>query len=216
VEVSEAELKAIVDQRIEERIQEFLFPKLKIYVFPDGKKPERFSDGAVGFDFFLRAVVDPFEMDPDQLILRRTIFNFKNVPKNNPVVDGHMIHYPTEKGNELAYRLDPGESILVGIGCTIEMPFPMFHWVAPRSGLASKWKITVTNAPGTVDPDYRGEAGVLLLNINSNPIPLTKDMKIAQAIFQMAIIPELVEVSSHQELTTTKRGVGGFGSTGIR
>src|SRR3989338_8413208 len=92
----------------------------------------------------------------------------------------------------------------------------IFHWVAPRSGLASKWRITVTNAPGTVDPDYRGEAGVLLLNINSNPIPLTKDMKIAQAIFQMAIIPELVEVSSHQELTTTKRGVGGFGSTGIR
>ncbi|MDO8496082.1 MAG: hypothetical protein Q7S43_01370 [bacterium] len=216
MEVNKEELEAIVDQRITERIQELLFPKLKIYVFPGGKKPERATDGAVGFDFFLRAVVSPFDMDPDQPVLRKTIFNFKDVPKNNPVVDGHMINYPTEKGNELAYRLDPGESILVGVGCTVEMPFPMFHWVAPRSGLASKWRITVTNAPGTVDPDYRGEAGVLLLNINSNPIPLTKDMKVAQAIFQMAIIPELVEVGSHEELTKTRRGVGGFGSTGIR
>src|SRR3989338_6459955 len=201
MEISKEELELLIDARISQHITNFLFPDLKVYIFPGGKKPVRATDGAVGFDFFLRAVVDPFEMDPVNPILRKTIFNFKDFPKNNPVVDGHMIHYPTEKGNELAYRLDPGESILVGIGCTIEMPFPMFHWVAPRSGLASKWKITVTNAPGTVDPDYRGEAGVLLLNINSNPIPLTKDMKVAQAIFQMAIIPELIEVSSHEELT---------------
>ena len=64
---------------------------------------------------------------------------------------------PGQSGNQLAYQMDPGESVLVGIGFITEMEWPMFYWVAPRSGLAAKWGITVTNAPGTVDPDYRIE-----------------------------------------------------------
>ncbi len=70
--------------------------------------------------------------------------------------------------------------------------------------------------PGTVDPDYRGEAGVLVLNNNNHPFLLKKDMRIAQIIFQTAIIPKLVELPSYEELSTTKRGSGGFGSTGVR
>ena len=132
-------------------------------------------------------------------------------------MEHHIVNYPGQNGNELAYKLEPGESVLVGVGCTVEMNFPTFHWIAPRSGLATKWKITVTNSPGTVDPDYRGEAGVAVLNMNDkDSILLTRHMKIAQAIFSIAVIPNLVQVETYEELTTTRRGVGGFGSTGIR
>ncbi len=83
MKITQKSLDALIDSRVEKRINEFLFPKLKMYVFPDGKKPKRATDGAVGFDFFLRAVVDPFEMDPNNPILRKSIFDFKNCPENN-------------------------------------------------------------------------------------------------------------------------------------
>ena len=116
---------------------------------------------------------------------------------------------------KLVYRMDPQESVLVGIGFVTEMQFPMFYWVAPRSGLASKWGITVTNAPGTVDPDYRGEAGVLVYNRKQKPFDLKHEMRIAQIIFQEAIIPEMCQVNAFEDFLVTKRGVGGFGSTGL-
>lgn len=204
-----------MDRRIEEHFRKIFFPNFRTYIFPGGKMPERFSDGAIGFDFFLRAIVSPFEMESDK-ILRKTLFNFTD-PPCIPTMEHHIVNHAGENGNERAYRLDAGESVLVGVGCTVEMDFPAFHWIAPRSGLATKWKITVTNAPGTVDPDYRGEAGVSVLNINDkDPILLTRHMKIAQGIFSIAVIPNLVPVETYEELTTTKRGVGGFGSTGIR
>ena len=178
--------------------------------------PKRATDGSVGFDVFLRAVVSPHDMDPDNKILRKCLFNFKDSPRENPHIERHVVISPTETGNELAYMMEAGESVLVGIGIVVEMEFPLFHWIAPRSGLAGKWGITVTNAPGTVDPDYRGEAGVLVKNNNDHPFPLKKDMKIAQALFQRAIIPELVEVKLYEDLSITNRGTGGFGSTGIR
>lgn len=208
----------IVDERIGYFLEQRDRPKVKFFVLPGGKKPFRATDGAVGFDFFLRAVVSPSEMEPRNKILRKTLFNFKDAPKDNPFVARHVLVTPAENepGVELAYLMEPDESVLVGVGVVFEMDFPLFHWVAPRSGLASKWGITVTNAPGTVDPDYRGEAGVLVLNTNKHPFPLKKDMKIAQALFQRAVIPELVEVESYEDLSKTIRGTGGFGSTGIR
>ena len=111
--------------------------------------------------------------------------------------------------------MDPQESVLVGIGFVTQMTFPMFYWVAPRSGLASKWGITVTNAPGTVDPDYRGEAGVLVFNRNNSPFDLKYNMRIAQIIFQTALIPDFTVVTNSYELEGTRRGTGGFGSTGL-
>lgn len=213
------EIQAHIDQRVDEKLKAFFeslfFPDFKTYVFPGGKMPERSTNGAIGFDFFLRAVVCPFEMEPDK-ILRRAIFDFHKFPKGNPKLESRVANYPGESGNELSYELRPGESVLVGIGCTVEMDFPYFHWVAPRSGLATKWKITITNAPGTVDPDYRGEAGVAVHNINDEPILLTRHMKIAQGIFQLAVIPKLIKVENYEDLSKTIRGVGGFGSTGIR
>ena len=178
--------------------------------------PELKTNGAIGYDVAIRAVVSPTEMDSTDPILRKTQFDFVNFPKDNPYVERHIIVVPGESGNELAYQMDPGESTLVGIGFLTEMEWPMFYWVAPRSGLAAKWGITVTNAPGTVDPDYRGEAGVLVFNRNSHPFLLRKNMRIAQVIFQEAIIPTFEVVDSYKDLSFTTRGTGGFGSTGIR
>lgn len=191
-------------------------PLVKIYVLPGGRMPERKTDGAIGYDVFLRAVVSPTDMDPENKVLRKTLFDFAHMPTDNPDIERRVVVSPTDSGNELAYRMEPKDSVLVGIGFITELVFPMFYWVAPRSGLASRWGITVTNAPGTVDPDYRGEAGVLVLNGNNHPFLLKKDMRIAQVIFQTAIIPELVGLGSYEELSTTKRGSGGFGSTGVR
>lgn len=211
------EARSLINDEINAFFERKFFPDVKIFVLPGGRLPERKSPGANGFDFFLRAVVSPFDMDPEHPYLRKTLFNFEDVPKDNPEIERHLIVAPTDNGNELVYRLEPMESALVGIGVIVEMDFPMFHWVGPRSGLASKWGISVTNAPGTVDSDFRGEAGVVVQNWNrERPFLLKKDMRIAQAIFNMAVIPNLVQVQSYDELSPTVRGAGGFGSTGIR
>jgi len=190
--------------------------KVRIHLLPGGRMPERKTAGAIGFDAAVRAVVSPMEMDPVNPILRKTLFDFVEVPKDNPYTERHVAIVPGQSGNQLAYQMDPGESVLVGIGFITEMEWPMFYWVAPRSGLAAKWGITVTNAPGTVDPDYRGEAGVLVFNRNPHPFLIHKDMRIAQIIFQMAIIPSIETVESFEDLSQTLRGTGGFGSTGIK
>lgn len=191
-------------------------PPVKIHLLPGGKMPEMKTTGAIGFDVAIRAVVSPSEMDPSNPILRKTLFDFERVPTDNPHVERHIVAVPGQTGNQMAYEMEPGESTLVGIGFLTEMEWPTFYWVAPRSGLAAKWGITVTNAPGTVDPDYRGEAGVLVYNRNSHPFLLHKGMRIAQIIFQTALIPEFIRTDSIEELSGTLRGVGGFGSTGIR
>jgi dUTP pyrophosphatase len=127
-----------------------------------------------------------------------------------------MSRHVHEKGGELFYRLAPREVVLAGIGFISEMEWPMFYWVAPRSGLASKYRITVTNAPGTVDPDYRGEAGVVIENRSYDNFDLRHGMRIAQIIFQTALIPDIESVESPDLLLETRRGSGGFGSTGLR
>ena len=185
-------------------------PILKICTLPGGKLPERKTEGAIGYDTYLRAVVSATEMDSRDENLRRTLFDFKAVPDDREIAK----HVFDVKG-KLVYRMDPGESVLVGIGFITQMVFPMFYWVAPRSGLASKWGITVTNAPGTVDPDYRGEAGVLVYNRNRTTFDLEYNMRIAQIIFQTALIPKFTVVRTAGEMTDSRRGAGGFGSTGL-
>src|SRR3990167_2920806 len=191
--------------------------KVRIHLLPGGKMPERKTAGAIGFDAAIRAVVSATEMDSKNPILRKTLFDFNEVPKDNPYTERHIVMTPGESGALLAYQMDPGESVLVGIGFITEMEFPMFYWVAPRSGLAAKWGITVTNSPGTVDPDYRGEAGVLVYNRDPvHSFLLYRGMRIAQIIFQRALIPEFIRVESPRELSDTHRGIGALGSTGIK
>jgi dUTP pyrophosphatase len=107
--------------------------------------------------------------------------------------------------------LSPGQRALVPTGLTIALPSGYEAQVRPRSGLASKHGVTVLNAPGTVDADYRGEIGVLLINHGEAPFPIRRGERIAQMVIAPVVHVELVAAV---ELSTTKRGGGGFGSTG--
>lgn len=184
---------------------------VKIHVLPGGILPQRQTEGAVGFDVCIRAIVCP-HTKPDESGMRKTLFDFETIPEHTKTA----LHVWHDDEGKLVYRMDPHESVMVGIGFTTEMPFPMFYQVIPRSGFASRWNIDVRNVSSAVDPDYRGEAGVLVYNRNPTPFDLYHGMRIAQVVFLSALIPEFTPVDSAQDLSRSQRGVNGFGSTGIR
>jgi dUTP pyrophosphatase len=107
--------------------------------------------------------------------------------------------------------LSPGERALVPTGLTMALPPGYEAQIRPRSGLAARHGVTVLNAPGTVDADYRGEIGVLLINHGEAPFPIRRGERIAQMVIASVVRVELVPASS---LAATTRGDGGFGSTG--
>ena len=107
--------------------------------------------------------------------------------------------------------LAPGQRALVPTGLTIALPPGYEAQVRPRSGLASKHGVTVLNAPGTVDADYRGEIGVLLINHGDAPFAIQRGERIAQMVVATVVRAELVAADA---LSATERGSGGFGSTG--
>ena len=107
--------------------------------------------------------------------------------------------------------LAPGKHALVPTGLTIALPPGYEAQVRPRSGLAARHGVTVLNAPGTVDADYRGEIGVLLINHGDAPFPIRRGERIAQMVIASVTQVELVPAAS---LNATDRGSGGFGSTG--
>jgi dUTP pyrophosphatase len=110
-----------------------------------------------------------------------------------------------------AHVLEPGRRTLVGTGFAIALPPSCEGQIRPRSGLAARHGVTVLNAPGTVDPDYRGEVKVLLINLGQDPVEIAAGDRIAQLVVAPIARLELVEV---EELPETTRGAGGFGSTG--
>jgi dUTP pyrophosphatase len=107
--------------------------------------------------------------------------------------------------------LAPGQYALVPTGLSIALPAGFEAQVRPRSGLAAKHGVTVLNAPGTVDADYRGEIGVLLVNHGGEPFTIRRGERIAQMVIASVVRAELVVVAA---LSQTDRGSGGFGSTG--
>jgi len=109
--------------------------------------------------------------------------------------------------------LKPLERTLVKTGLFIELPIGYEAQVRPRSGLAFKKGITVLNSPGTVDADYRGEIGVILVNLSNEDFVIENGERIAQLIIAKH---ERTEWQVTIELTETSRGEGGFGSTGIK
>lgn len=100
---------------------------------------------------------------------------------------------------------------LVKTGIALALPQGVECQIRPRSGLALKQGITVLNSPGTIDSDYRGEIGVILVNLSQETVILTRGERIAQAVFAQYITASFIEVSA---LSKTIRGAGGFGSTG--
>ncbi|MCB0379697.1 MAG: dUTP diphosphatase [Flavobacteriales bacterium] len=103
------------------------------------------------------------------------------------------------------------ERVLVKTGLLIELPIGYEAQVRPRSGLAYKNGVTVLNTPGTIDADYRGEIGVILVNLSNTPFVIEDGERVAQLVIAKH---EQAEWSLVEELGTTERGAGGFGSTG--
>ncbi|GGG93273.1 deoxyuridine 5'-triphosphate nucleotidohydrolase [Polaribacter pacificus] len=111
-----------------------------------------------------------------------------------------------------AIRLKPLERAIVKTGLYIALPVGFEAQVRPRSGLAAKKGITVLNSPGTVDADYRGEIGVILVNLSSDEFVINDGERIAQLVIAKH---ERVDWQEVAVLNQTKRGAGGFGSTGV-
>ncbi|MBE6205933.1 MAG: dUTP diphosphatase [Rikenellaceae bacterium] len=107
--------------------------------------------------------------------------------------------------------LEPLQRALVPTGLYVELPAGYEMQIRPRSGLAAKQGITVLNAPGTIDADYRGEIKVILVNLSPDTVIINDGERVAQAVVARC---EQVEWESVDELSSTERGEGGFGSTG--
>ena len=124
--------------------------------------------------------------------------------------------HPSDAGMDVRSVEDlaiaPGKRALVRTGLVMMLP-PLYEaQVRPRSGLALKSGITVLNTPGTIDSGYRGEVGVVLINLGQEEFKVAKGDKIAQLVIAPVTQPEIVEASDVDE---TDRGEGGFGSTGV-
>lgn len=109
--------------------------------------------------------------------------------------------------------IKPLERTIVKTGLFIELPIGFEAQVRPRSGLAAKKGVTVLNSPGTIDADYRGEIGVILVNISNEEFTIENGERIAQMIISKHERADFEEV---KELSETARGAGGFGSTGVK
>jgi dUTP pyrophosphatase len=107
--------------------------------------------------------------------------------------------------------IQPGQSVLIPTGLRFAIPLGYEIQVRPRSGLALKHQITVLNTPGTIDADYRGDVGVILMNCGKEAFTVTPGMRIAQIVVCPVVQAAFIE---NTMLTSTVRGAGGFGHTG--
>ena len=112
---------------------------------------------------------------------------------------------------EKSVKIEPGKMSVIPTGISLSIPQNFEMQIRPRSGLAAKNQISVLNTPGTIDADYRGEIKVILINLGDKTFVVEKGARIAQMVLCPVVKAELREVDS---LETTKRGSGGFGSTG--
>lgn len=114
-------------------------------------------------------------------------------------------------GPENQILLNPGERALVATGIALHLPVDMEAQVRPRSGLAFRHGVTVLNAPGTIDADYRGEIKVVLINLGQEPFTIRHGERVGQLVFGRVLPVVFVET---QSLPASERGEKGFGSTG--
>ena len=114
---------------------------------------------------------------------------------------------------ESEIEIEPGKSAVIPTGLAISIPKDFEVQIRPRSGLAAKYQISVLNTPGTIDADYRGELKVILINLSKKNFKIVKGLRIAQMVLCPVVKANLKEVETLEE---TKRGSGGFGSTGTK
>lgn len=112
--------------------------------------------------------------------------------------------------------LKPGERVIIPTGLYVEIPVGYEIQVRPRSGLAFKKGVTVLNTPGTIDSDYRNQIGVILINLGAEDFTIEPGDRIAQLVLNEVPQINWVSVNSVEELSSTDRGLGGFGSTNIK
>jgi len=140
---------------------------------------------------------------------------FRRVGQRGPPLDLPRYETPGAAGMDLRadepFALAPGERRLVPTGLAVELPPGHEGQVRPRSGLAARHGLGMVNAPGTIDADYRGEIGVLLVNHGQAPVSFARGERIAQLVVA-PVVQATIEVA--EELSDTGRGEGGFGSTG--
>ena len=138
------------------------------------------------------------------------------VLRTDPAAQLPVYAHPGDAGMDVRsvedVTLAPGARALVRTGLVLMLPPDAEAQVRPRSGLALKHGVTVLNSPGTIDAGYRGEVGVILVNLGAEPFVVEKGMKIAQLVVAPVAQAATVEVS---DVDATDRGAGGFGSTGI-
>ena len=138
------------------------------------------------------------------------------VLRTDPAAQLPVYAHPGDAGMDVrsieGVTLSPGARALIHTGLVLMLPPNAEAQVRPRSGLALKHGVTVLNTPGTIDAGYRGEVGVILINLGTEPFVVEKGMKIAQLVVSPVAQAEIVEVTSVDE---TDRGAGGFGSTGV-
>ena len=138
------------------------------------------------------------------------------VLRTDPAAQLPVYAHPGDAGMDVRsieeVTLSPGARALIHTGLVLMLLPNAEAQVRPRSGLALKHGITVLNTPGTIDAGYRGEVGVILINLGTEPFVVEKGMKIAQLVVSPVAQAEVVEVTSVDE---TDRGAGGFGSTGV-
>ncbi|MBY0372340.1 dUTP diphosphatase [bacterium] len=113
---------------------------------------------------------------------------------------------------EAPITIAPGARYAIPTGLSVEIPSGYEIQVRPRSGLALKKGLTVVNAPGTIDSDYRGEVKILVINLGQEPVEVVHGDRVAQFVVQRV---EQIEWIAQEALSETARGVGGFGSTGV-
>jgi dUTP pyrophosphatase len=142
--------------------------------------------------------------------------NFRRINSNSEnQLPGYMT--PHSAGMDLYAELlhdiiiSPGERALIPTGIAIELPDGYEAQIRPRSGLALRHGITLVNSPGTIDPDYRGEIAIIVINHGTEPFHVRSGDRIAQMVFSRFV---RVELSEAPELNNTTRGEGGFGHTG--
>jgi len=112
-------------------------------------------------------------------------------------------------------QIEPGERALIPAGLKISLPPGYEAQIRPRSGLALDYGVTVLNAPGTIDSDYRGEVKIILINHGKEAFTVEKGMRIAQLVISKVLKVEIQEVDDPLKLENTKRNEGGFGHTGV-
>lgn len=144
----------------------------------------------------------------------RNTYNIEILPKSNDFVmpkkgSDHAIAYDLHSTIDVV--LNPDEGVVIPSGFALSMPPGVGAWIIPRSGLGIKHGLVIKNGTGLIDPDYRGEVGIALVNRGDRYVTIKKGDRVAQMYFAEVPETELVPVTSLEE---SVRGSGGFGSTG--